>query len=214
MWVQPGGSSDNQTLALGPRGRDNILNFAARSGASVYATCAGYYYSAGAEPRRRCRCFAMTISSTLAGSYWWFDKFYPSAWMMHLWPTVEGPISPIAVCAARQTKREKGFQKTGPLLLFASPSFPPLAATPPSPPPPCQTTSPRCTAAPFLHCIFVTFEQVLGWPSARFEQDNSRHPQWRQSPRLLRTRRPAPRHYSRSYSVSTPPPQRCLHGGV
>jgi hypothetical protein len=99
LWVQPGGSSDNQTLAIGPKGRDNILNFAARSGASVYATCAGYYYSAGAELRRRCSRFAMPMSSTLAGSYWWFEKFYPSAWMMHLWPTVEGPISPIAVCA-------------------------------------------------------------------------------------------------------------------
>jgi hypothetical protein len=121
LWVQPGGSSDNQTLALGPMGRDNILNFAARDGASVYATCAGYYYSAGAEPRRRCS--RLLISSTLAGSYWWFDKFYPSAWMMHLWPTVEGPISPIAVCAARQTKREKGFEITGS-------AFQPLHAAP------------------------------------------------------------------------------------
>jgi hypothetical protein len=49
LWVQPGGSSDNQTLALGPGGRDNILNFAAKNGRSVYATCAGYYYSAGAD---------------------------------------------------------------------------------------------------------------------------------------------------------------------
>jgi hypothetical protein len=62
-------------------GRDNILNFAARDGASVYAPCAGYYFSIGAEPRRRCS--RLPISSTLAGSYWWFDKFYPSAWMMH-----------------------------------------------------------------------------------------------------------------------------------
>ncbi len=38
LWVQPGGSSDNQTLALGPGGRDNILNFPAKNGKRVYAT--------------------------------------------------------------------------------------------------------------------------------------------------------------------------------
>ena len=168
LWVQPGGSSDNQTLALGPMGRDNILNFAARDGASVYATCAGYYYSAGAEPRRRCS--RLLISSTLAGSYWWFDKFYPSAWMMHLWPTVEGPISPIAVCAQPCSRSPRRPCCYLPHILL------PLQLPRLCPYPPVQRP----------------LRPLLGRPSARFEQDNSRHPQRRCRPRLLRTRRPAP----------------------
>lgn len=76
LWVQPGGSADNQTLSLGPGGRDNILNFADTPQGHILATCAGFYY--------------------MAGSYWWYDSFYPIAWAPHFWPTVEGPIVPIA----------------------------------------------------------------------------------------------------------------------
>ena len=77
LWVQPGGEADNQSTALGPAGRDNILDFAASAHGHIYATCAGWYYS--------------------AGTYWWFGDFFPRAWMPHWWPTVEGPISAIAV---------------------------------------------------------------------------------------------------------------------
>ena len=77
LWVQPGGEADNQSVALGPAGRDNILDFAASDHGHIYATCAGWYFS--------------------AGTYWWFGDFFPRAWMPHWWPTVEGPISAIAV---------------------------------------------------------------------------------------------------------------------
>jgi hypothetical protein len=77
LWVQPGGSADNFSASLGPGGRDNLLDFAASKNGHIMATCAGFYYS--------------------AGTYWWFDAFYPEAWMPHWWPTVEGPLSPIAV---------------------------------------------------------------------------------------------------------------------
>jgi hypothetical protein len=76
LWVQPGGEADNQSVALGPAGRDNILDFAASAHGHVYATCAGWYYS--------------------AGTYWWYGGFFPRAWMPHWWPTVEGPITAIA----------------------------------------------------------------------------------------------------------------------
>jgi hypothetical protein len=77
LWVQPGGSADNFSSSLGPGGRDNILDFAARPQGHYMGTCAGFYYA--------------------AGTYVWFDKFYPEAWMPHWFPTVEGPISAIAV---------------------------------------------------------------------------------------------------------------------
>jgi hypothetical protein len=77
LWVQPGGSADNMTTSLGPGGRDNLLDFAASAQGHFMGTCAGYYYA--------------------AGSWWWFDDFYPMAWAPHWWPTVEGPLSPIAV---------------------------------------------------------------------------------------------------------------------
>ena len=77
LWVQPGGSADNYSASLGPGGRDNILDFAASKNGHVMGTCAGFYYA--------------------AGTYWWFDDFYPEAWMPHWFPTVEGPLSPIAV---------------------------------------------------------------------------------------------------------------------
>jgi hypothetical protein len=77
LWVQPGGSADNYSTSLGPGGRDNILDFAASPNGHLMGTCAGFYY--------------------MSGSYWWFDSFFPEAWMPHLWPTVEGPIKQIAV---------------------------------------------------------------------------------------------------------------------
>jgi hypothetical protein len=77
LWVQPGGEADAQSAALGPAGRDLILDFAASAQGHIYATCAGWYFS--------------------AGTYWWFDEFFGNAWMPHWWPTVEGPISAIAV---------------------------------------------------------------------------------------------------------------------
>jgi hypothetical protein len=80
LWVQPGGSADNYSTSLGPGGRDNILDFAASKNGHVLATCAGFYYS--------------------VGSYWWFDQFFPEAWMPHWFPTVEGPLSPVAVYPA------------------------------------------------------------------------------------------------------------------
>ena len=76
LWVQPGGSADNQSLALGTSGRDNILDFAASSHGHIYATCAGFYYA--------------------AGTYWWYGEFVGAAYMPHWWPTVEGPITAIA----------------------------------------------------------------------------------------------------------------------
>jgi hypothetical protein len=76
LWTQPGGEANNQSVALGPAGRDNILDFAASSHGHVYATCAGWYWA--------------------TGQYWWYGGFFPSAWMPHWWPTVEGPITAIA----------------------------------------------------------------------------------------------------------------------
>lgn len=80
LWVQPGGSADNQSLSLGPGGRDNILDFADSAQGHVLATCAGFYL--------------------LAGSYWWYGDFFPLAWAPHFFPTVEGPISAIAAYPA------------------------------------------------------------------------------------------------------------------
>jgi hypothetical protein len=80
LWTQPGGEADNQSVALGPTGRDNILDFAASDHGHIYATCAGWYFS--------------------AGTYWWYGGFYPRAWMPHWWPTVEGPITAIAAYPA------------------------------------------------------------------------------------------------------------------
>ena len=80
LYVQPGGAAANQSAALGPGGRDNLLDFAAGGGAYM-GTCAGAYYA--------------------AGSYWWAEageapRFYPNAWQPHWTPTVEGPIKQIA----------------------------------------------------------------------------------------------------------------------
>ena len=47
LYVQPGGSADNQSTSLGPGGRDNILNFAASRNGHVMGTCAGAW---GAPP--------------------------------------------------------------------------------------------------------------------------------------------------------------------
>lgn len=49
LYVQPGGSADNQSTSLGPGGRDNILNFAASPNGHYMGTCAGFYYGAGAR---------------------------------------------------------------------------------------------------------------------------------------------------------------------
>jgi glutamine amidotransferase-like uncharacterized protein len=81
LYVQPGGDASTAASNLGPGGRDNILDFAAVSGNAYMGTCAGYFYA--------------------AGSYWWSEgdepmKFYPSSWMTHFLPTVEGPIKEIA----------------------------------------------------------------------------------------------------------------------
>lgn len=56
LYVQPGGDAANQSVALGPAGRDNILNFAAAHGAYM-GTCAGYFYG--------------------TGSWWWYGDFFP-----------------------------------------------------------------------------------------------------------------------------------------
>jgi len=80
LWVQPGGSADNFSATLGPGGRDNLLDFAASARGHYMGTCAGMYFA--------------------AGSYWWFDSFYPEAWMPHWFPTLEGPISAVAVYPA------------------------------------------------------------------------------------------------------------------
>lgn len=77
LWVQPGGSADNFSTSLGPGGRDNLLDFAASANGHYMGTCAGMYFA--------------------AGTYWWFDSFYPEAWMPHWFPTLEGPLYPIAV---------------------------------------------------------------------------------------------------------------------
>ena len=76
LWVQPGGATDEQCAALGPAGRDNILDFAASDHGHVWATCAGFYFA--------------------AGSYWWYGGFEGKAWAPHWFPTVEGPITAIA----------------------------------------------------------------------------------------------------------------------
>lgn len=80
LWVQPGGSADNQSLALGPGGRDNILDFAASPQGHVMGTCAGFYL--------------------FAGTYWWYNDFYAKAWAPHWWPTVEGPLVEVAAYPA------------------------------------------------------------------------------------------------------------------
>ena len=80
LWVQPGGSADNFSASLGPGGRDNILDFAASAQGHYMGTCAGFYYA--------------------AGTYWWYDAFYPEAWMPHFFPTVEGPVKAIAAYPA------------------------------------------------------------------------------------------------------------------
>lgn len=83
LYVQPGGAADNQSSALGPGGRDNILDFVASERGHFMGTCAGQYYA--------------------AGTYWWAEhgealpgKFFPNAWQPHWLPTVEGPIQAIA----------------------------------------------------------------------------------------------------------------------
>lgn len=91
LWVQPGGSADNQSAQLGPGGRDNLLNFAAQRGRGHYmGTCAGAYYA--------------------AGTYWWSEgdapaRFFPNAWQAHWLPTVEGPIRELAVYPAYTATR-------------------------------------------------------------------------------------------------------------
>jgi len=76
LYAQPGGDALNQTLALGPGGRDNILDFAASPQGHYMGTCAGWFYA--------------------AGTYWWQGAYFAHAWAAHWWPTVEGPISAIA----------------------------------------------------------------------------------------------------------------------
>lgn len=83
LWVQPGGAADNQSAALGPAGRDNLLNFAATDRGHYMGTCAGQYFA--------------------AGSYWWAEqdeplpgRFFANAWQAHWIPTVEGPLKAIA----------------------------------------------------------------------------------------------------------------------
>jgi glutamine amidotransferase-like uncharacterized protein len=57
LYVQPGGDAFNQSQALGPTGRDNILNYLFNLPSSHYmGTCAGAYYA--------------------SGTYWWQGTFY------------------------------------------------------------------------------------------------------------------------------------------
>lgn len=80
LYVQPGGATDEQVVALGPGGRDNILDFAASPAGHVMGTCAGFYF--------------------FAGSYFWKGGFYARAWAPHFLPTVEGDIAAIATYPA------------------------------------------------------------------------------------------------------------------
>ena len=48
LYVQPGGAADNQSAALGPAGRDNLLDFAATDRGHYLGTCAGQFFAAGA----------------------------------------------------------------------------------------------------------------------------------------------------------------------
>jgi hypothetical protein len=83
LYVQPGGAADNQSAALGPAGRDNLLDFAATARGHYMGTCAGQYFA--------------------AGTYWWAEqneslpgRFFANAWQPHWLPTVEGPLKAIA----------------------------------------------------------------------------------------------------------------------
>ena len=78
LYVQPGGDALNQSLALGPNGRDNLLNYIyyGYPNSHYMGTCAGAFYG--------------------AGSYWWYDNFEVNAFQPHWYPTVEGPITEIA----------------------------------------------------------------------------------------------------------------------
>eukprot|EP00047_Mylnosiga_fluctuans_P011827 m.23029 g.23029 ORF g.23029 m.23029 type:complete len:295 (-) comp3840_c0_seq1:25-909(-) len=75
LYVQPGGDAYNQSISLGPAGRDNILEYVFRGG-HYMGTCAGFYYAVGA--------------------YWWFNEFLANSFQAHWFPTVEGPIREIA----------------------------------------------------------------------------------------------------------------------
>jgi glutamine amidotransferase-like uncharacterized protein len=78
LYVQPGGDAFNASQALGPSGRDNLLNYLFYiTDAHYMGTCAGWYYA--------------------SGSYWWKDAFVGDFYFTpHLFPTVEGDIPSIA----------------------------------------------------------------------------------------------------------------------
>ena len=78
LYVQPGGDASEQSSALGPSGRDNILNYLFYvKGAHYQGTCAGSFYA--------------------SGTYWWNDVFEGAyAFTPHLFPTQEGPIAELA----------------------------------------------------------------------------------------------------------------------
>lgn len=101
LYVQPGGDASNASSALGPGGRDNILDFAASSRTRAYmGTCAGFYYA--------------------AGTWWWNGVFAPMAWTPHWFPTVEGPINAIARYPAyAPTKLSDGST----MLYFGGPAY-------------------------------------------------------------------------------------------
>ena len=63
LWVQPGGDALNQSLSLGPGGRDNLLNYIyyGYPNAHYMGTCAGMFYG--------------------TGTYWWYDAFEVNAFM-------------------------------------------------------------------------------------------------------------------------------------
>lgn len=100
LYVQPGGDAENASLALGPGGRDNILDFAASPNGHYMGTCAGWFYAAGetaAPPPKRIPQASQGYPLLVrAGTYWWYGDFFGRAWAPHWWPTVEGPIVPIA----------------------------------------------------------------------------------------------------------------------
>ena len=122
LWVQPGGSADNQSTALGPGGRDNILDFADSARGHVLATCAGFYL--------------------FAGSYWWFDQFYPLAWAPHFFPTGEGAAVGRALSLHPLTAPR-------PFLALLQSRAPSLRSppTPPTSPPRSTTAAPCSTGA-------------------------------------------------------------------
>ncbi|MGA8905473.1 MAG: BPL-N domain-containing protein [Candidatus Bathyarchaeia archaeon] len=79
LYVQPGGDASYQQSSLGAAGKVNILNFLDKGGAYL-GICAGWYYA--------------------AKDYFWEGDFYEFPNLLGRFPTVEGPITEIAVYPA------------------------------------------------------------------------------------------------------------------